>query len=124
MERGRARDLGVVIGTYPPGPRNAVTDVEGVRVGHRTIVRDPSPGGVGAVRTGVTTVFPHEGLPWIERVYAGTDILNGFGDLVGPDQLPEPVQDVGPRVDAFDPRQALVREHRRHAGADGAHPVG
>ncbi len=27
MERGRARDLGVVIGTYPPGPRNAVTDV-------------------------------------------------------------------------------------------------
>src|SRR4029453_3488461 len=43
MERGRARDLGVVIGAYPPGPRNAVTDVEGVRVGHRTIVRDPAP---------------------------------------------------------------------------------
>ena len=73
-----ARDLGVVIGTYPPGPRNAVTDVEGVRVGHKTIVRDPAPGGVGP-STGVTTVFPHEGLPWIERVYAGTDILNGFG---------------------------------------------
>src|SRR4029434_6003353 len=45
MERGRARDLGVVIGTYPPGPRNAVTDVEGVRVGHRTIVREPPPDG-------------------------------------------------------------------------------
>ena len=43
MERGRARDLGVVIGAYPPGPRNAVTDVEGVRVGHQTIVRDPDP---------------------------------------------------------------------------------
>src|SRR5215207_9346593 len=55
MERGRARDLGVVIGTYPPGPRNAVTDVEGVRVGHRTIVRDPAPDGAGVVRTGVTT---------------------------------------------------------------------
>jgi D-aminopeptidase len=45
MERGRARDLGVVIGTYPPGPRNAVTDVEGVRVGHRTIVLDAAVGG-------------------------------------------------------------------------------
>ncbi|HEY8115068.1 MAG TPA: P1 family peptidase, partial [Actinomycetota bacterium] len=89
MERGRARDLGVVIGTYPPGPRNAVTDVEGVRVGHRTIVRDPSPDGAGAVRTGVTTVFPHEGLPWIERVYAGTDILNGFGELIGINQIAE-----------------------------------
>ena len=89
MERGRARDLGVVIGTYPPGSRNAVTDVEGVRVGHRTIVRDPSPDGAGAVRTGVTTVFPHEGLPWIERVYAGTDILNGFGELIGTNQIAE-----------------------------------
>ena len=47
MERSRARDLGVVIGTYPPGPRNAVTDVEGVRVGHTTIVRDPASGGPG-----------------------------------------------------------------------------
>ena len=89
MERGRARDLGVVIGTYPPGPRNAVTDVEGVRVGHRTIVRDPAPDGAGAVRTGVTAVFPHEGLPWIERVYAGTDILNGFGELIGINQIAE-----------------------------------
>src|SRR4029453_9469385 len=89
MERGRARDLGVVIGTYPPGPRNAVTDVEGVRVGHRTIVRDLAPDGAGAVRTGLTTVFPHEGLPWIERVYAGTDILNGFGELIGINQIAE-----------------------------------
>jgi D-aminopeptidase len=89
MERGRARDLGVVIGTYPPGPRNALTDVEGVRIGHRTIVRDPTPDGAGAVRTGVTAVFPHEGLPWIERVYAGTDILNGFGELIGINQIAE-----------------------------------
>ena len=42
MERGRARDLGVVIGTYPTGTHNAITDVDGVRVGHATVVRDPS----------------------------------------------------------------------------------
>jgi D-aminopeptidase len=89
MERGRARDLGVVIGTYPTGPRNAVTDVPGVRVGHATVVRDRVPDGAGAVRTGVTTVFPHEGLPWIERVYAGTHILNGFGELIGINQIAE-----------------------------------
>ena len=89
MERGRARDLGVVIGTYPTGPRNAITDVEGVRVGHATVVRDPSSDGTGAVRTGVTAVFPHEGLPWVERVYAGTHVLNGFGELIGINQIAE-----------------------------------
>ena len=89
MERGRARDLGVVIGTYPTGPRNSVTDVQGVRVGHATVVRDPGPNEAGAVRTGVTTVFPHEGLPWVERVYAGTHVLNGFGELIGTNQIAE-----------------------------------
>jgi D-aminopeptidase len=86
MERARARDLGVVIGTMPTGPRNAITDVAGVRVGHRTIIRGDGP---GAIRTGVTAVFPHEGLPWLERVYAGTHILNGFGELIGINQVNE-----------------------------------
>jgi D-aminopeptidase len=90
MERGRARDLGVIIGTYPTGARNAITDVEGVRVGHATVVRDPSPAdGRGAVRTGVTAIFPHEGLPWIERVYAGTHVLNGYGEMIGTNQIAE-----------------------------------
>ncbi|HET7235792.1 MAG TPA: P1 family peptidase [Actinomycetota bacterium] len=90
MERGRARDLGVVIGTYPTGARNAITDVDGVRVGHATVVRDPSPSdGRGAVRTGVTAVFPHEGLPWVERVYAGTHVLNGYGEMIGINQIDE-----------------------------------
>jgi D-aminopeptidase len=89
MERARARDLGVVIGTMPTGPRNAITDVAGVRVGHATLTRDPSPDGRGAVRTGVTAVFPHEGLPWVERVYAGTHVLNGYGEIVGINQITE-----------------------------------
>lgn len=89
MDRGRARDLGVVIGAYPTGPRNAITDVDGVRVGHATVRRDPSPDGRGAVRTGVTAIFPHEGLPWTERVYAGTHVLNGYGELIGINQIDE-----------------------------------
>lgn len=89
MERGRARDLGVVIGTYPTGPRNTITDVGGVRVGHATVVRDPNTDGRGAVRTGVTAIFPHEALPWVERVYAGTHVLNGYGELIGINQIAE-----------------------------------
>ena len=89
MQRSRARDLGVHIGTYPTGGRNAITDVAGVRVGHATVVRDPSLEGTGAVRTGVTVIFPHEGHPWIERVYAGTHVLNGFGEMIGTNQINE-----------------------------------
>ena len=46
-----------------PGPRNAITDVAGVRVGHRTVVRGDD-GAPDAVRTGVTAVFPHGDDPW------------------------------------------------------------
>ena len=81
----RARDLGVVIGRLGPGPHNAITDVEGVGVGHATVVRDePS-----VARTGVTAIWPHPGDPWRERVYAGTAILNGYGELIGIDQISE-----------------------------------
>jgi D-aminopeptidase len=89
LERGRARDLGVVIGSYPTGTLNAITDVQGVRVGHATVVRDLNPDGRGAVRTGVTAIFPHEGLPWRERVYAGTHVLNGYGEMIGTNQINE-----------------------------------
>jgi D-aminopeptidase len=87
LTRGRARDHGVAIGRFTPGGRNAITDVAGVRVGHRTVVRDPDGG--NAVRTGVTTVFPHEGVPWKDRVYVGTHILNGYGEMIGINQLNE-----------------------------------
>jgi D-aminopeptidase len=87
--RGRARELGVSIGRFQPGERNAVTDVSGVRVGHSTVVRDPGGDRRKAVRTGVTAVFPHEGLPWKERVYVGTHVLNGYGEMIGTNQLNE-----------------------------------
>jgi D-aminopeptidase len=74
-ERPRLRDFGVTIGAYPTGPSNTLTDVAGVRVGHTTLVRGDN------VRTGVTAIWPHEGNPLTERVYAGISLLNGYGEM-------------------------------------------
>jgi D-aminopeptidase len=81
----RARDLGIVIGRGRPGPRNAITDVAGVRVGHATIISGDGPlvVGEGPVRTGVTMVVPHDGDVFTEPVYAGCHRLNGNGELTG-----------------------------------------
>jgi D-aminopeptidase len=73
----RAQDLGISLGTLPPGELNAITDVHGVRVGHTTLIEGSD------VRTGVTVVFPHEGDAWREPVFAGAHRLNGNGELTG-----------------------------------------
>ena len=36
--RPRARELGIAPGILPPGPLNAITDVQGVNVGHVTVI--------------------------------------------------------------------------------------
>ena len=77
MSRPRARQLGIAVGTLPPGPLNAITDVPGVRVGHATLVEGDD------VRTGVTVVQPHEGNISAEPVFAGPHRLNGNGELTG-----------------------------------------
>ena len=48
MVKARARELGIVVGTLPTGPLNAITDVAGVRVGHATLNQGSN------IRTGVT----------------------------------------------------------------------
>jgi D-aminopeptidase len=88
MTGERPRDLGVRIGSGAPGPENTITDVAGVRVGHRTVMRG-ADGADDAVRTGVTAIFPHEGEPWLEPVYAATHILNGYGELIGVNTIGE-----------------------------------
>ena len=81
----RARDHGIVLGTLPPGPLNAITDVAGVRVGHATLVSGDGPliVGQGPVRTGVTVIVPHDGDVFLEPVFAGCHRLNGNGELTG-----------------------------------------
>ncbi|HSF23945.1 MAG TPA: P1 family peptidase [Blastocatellia bacterium] len=82
-ERPRVRDIGLSVGILPPGPLNAITDVEGVRVGHTTIVRGDD------VRTGVTAVLPHSGNLFREKVPGAVFIGNAFGKLAGSTQVNE-----------------------------------
>jgi D-aminopeptidase len=81
----RARELGIEIGVLPSGPNDAITDVEGVRVGHSTIVRGEGPlvVGEGPVRTGFTVVCPREGSARDEPVFAGSHRFNGNGEMTG-----------------------------------------
>jgi D-aminopeptidase len=81
----RARELGIRVGDISPGVLDAITDVEGVRVGHSTIVRGEGPlvVGEGPVRTGVTVVCPREGLARDEPVFAGSHRFNGNGEMTG-----------------------------------------
>src|SRR5215213_7515034 len=82
-ERPRLRDFGVTIGILPPGPLNAITDVEGVRVGQVTLVRGEN------VRTGVTAILPHGGNLFREKVPGAVFIGNAFGKLAGSTQVNE-----------------------------------
>lgn len=81
----RLRDLGVRIGRLEPGPYNAITDVEGVRVGHSTLISGHGPlvTGVGPVRTGVTAVLPNADNVFHKRVFGGAFVLNGAGEMSG-----------------------------------------
>src|SRR2546430_7820863 len=81
----RARGLGVVIGEGRPGPFNAITDVDGVRVGHTTLIWGDGPlvVGKGPVRTGVTVIVPHDGDVVAEPLFAGAATMNGNGELTG-----------------------------------------
>ena len=75
----RARDLGITVGHMRPGPLNAITDVDGVLVGHATLVEGE---GASAIRTGVTAVLPSRDI-WDELVFASTFVLNGNGQMTG-----------------------------------------
>jgi D-aminopeptidase len=82
--RVRVRNLGVLLGAYPTGKLNAITDVPGVTVGHTTLISGEGTlvPGKGPVRTGVTVVIPRDDV-WRKKVPAGTFILNGTGEMTG-----------------------------------------
>lgn len=90
--RSRARELGVRIGSLPPGPTDSLVDVPDVAVGHRTVWRDepPPPAGRGVARTGVTAIVPFGGHSLFhDRVPAATAVLNGAGAAVGQTAIDE-----------------------------------
>lgn len=90
-KRFRARELGVSLGRFKPGKWNAITDVEGVQVGHSTIIRGAGAlrRGKGPVRTGVTAILPNEKNIFEQRVVGGGFVLNGAGEVSGLTQLME-----------------------------------
>src|SRR5215203_5436632 len=83
QNRPRARELGITVGVLPTGALNAITDVEGVLVGHTTITRGDN------VRTGVTAILPHSGNLFREKVPGSVFVGNGFGKLAGSTQVNE-----------------------------------
>ena len=81
--RRRLRELGFEVGRFPAGDLNALVDVPGVRVGHRTIVEGDR------LRTGVTAILPHDGNLYADKVFAACHVVNGYGKATGLTQLAE-----------------------------------
>ncbi|NNF83482.1 MAG: P1 family peptidase [Flavobacteriaceae bacterium] len=79
----RIRDYGIEIGVLNPGPLNAITDVEGVKVGHTTLIKDDN------IRTGVTAILPNSDNIFKNKLAAAIHIGNGFGKLMGYSQVKE-----------------------------------
>lgn len=79
----RLRDYGIEIGVLKSGKFNTITDVEGVTVGHETIIEGDN------VRTGVTAIIPHQGNIFQSKVPSAIYIGNGFGKLAGYSQVKE-----------------------------------
>lgn len=82
MERCSVRELGIKIGKFPTGPFNNITDVEGIRVGHTTLIQNSD------IRTGVTIIKPSEKI-FYNKFLANSFVLNGAGEVSGLTQLTE-----------------------------------
>lgn len=83
QNRPRARDVGLVVGIFPTGELNAITDVEGVKVGHSTIIEGDD------IRTGVTAIVPGPGNLYTHPIPAWIHVGNGYGKLIGETQVRE-----------------------------------
>ena len=82
-DRPRARDIGLVVGTFPTGALNAITDVAGVKVGHTTIIEGDD------IRTGVTAIIPGPGNLYTHPMPASVHVGNGYGKMIGETQVRE-----------------------------------
>ena len=82
-DRPRARDIGLEVGIFPTGELNAITDLDGVLVGHSTIIEGDD------IRTGVTAIIPGPGNLYTDPMPAWIHIGNGYGKLIGETQVRE-----------------------------------
>ena len=83
--------MGLLVGEMSPGPRNAITDVAGVRVGHTTLISGDGPlrPGHGPVRTGATVILPHGDNLFRQKVPGAVHTINGFGKACGFEEVRE-----------------------------------
>jgi D-aminopeptidase len=81
--RTRLRQLGYAVGRFPTGERNALVDVPGVLVGHRTLAEGDR------LRTGVSAILPHAGNLYADKVLGACHTINGYGKAAGLSQLAE-----------------------------------
>lgn len=72
------------------GPKNSLTDVAPICVGHVTLLSGDGPlvPGTGPVRTGVTVIVPGEDV-YRDKCAAGVHVINGFGKMLGIPQVEE-----------------------------------
>ena len=82
-DRPRARDAGLIVGTFPTGPMNSITDVAGVKVGHTTVIQGDD------IRTGVTAIIPGPGNLYTHPIPGWIHVGNGYGKLIGETQVRE-----------------------------------
>jgi D-aminopeptidase len=78
----KIREYSIPLGGLPTGPRNQITDVPGVLVGHQTIHQ-------GNNHTGVTVILPGEGNAFLNKYTAAGYVHNGYGKTAGLPQIQE-----------------------------------
>jgi D-aminopeptidase len=81
--RCRLRDLlpTVYLGKYQPGPKNSLTDVEGV-LAHTQSIHSAEGAVPGSINTGVTTILPRAEF-FNKACFAGIFRFNGSGEMTG-----------------------------------------
>lgn len=70
------------IGKLPKGKNNLITDVKGIKVGHKTLDN-------GKIKTGVTAIIPHSDNIFKEKLICSSYVINGFGKSIGLVQIDE-----------------------------------
>lgn len=64
------------------GKLNLITDVKGIKIGHKTLAN-------GNIQTGVTAIIPTENNIFKEKFLCASHIINGFGKSIGLVQVDE-----------------------------------
>ncbi|WP_431808249.1 P1 family peptidase [Lysinibacillus sphaericus] len=111
MRRKRFRELGFSVGKLSSGKYNAITDVKGVIVGHKTLVNKE-------VCSGVTVILPNNGELSGCHFPSGIFTLNGTGEFTGSHWIEETGTLVSPIVFTGSHLLGLAHHHLSRATRD------